>query len=110
MELSRLIKVSQGSPSDLINDKSLPFATTLLKLFIYMDLNTYWLLNGRGPVIRELVAEKDKSTEQIRLYEDFMYLMQDRQLKGEVETVIKIYRVGDAKKKSYIQEVLFAFS
>ncbi len=55
MELSRLIKVSQGSLSDLENDKSLPSATTLVNLSIYTDLNIYWLLNGEGPVNRKLV-------------------------------------------------------
>jgi hypothetical protein len=43
-----------------------------------MHLNIHWLLNGRGTVIRELVPEKDKSSEQTRLYENFMYVMQDR--------------------------------
>jgi len=60
------------------NDNFLHLATTLSNLSIYTDLNIHWLLNGRGPVIRELVPETDKFTEQIRLYEDFMYVMQDR--------------------------------
>ena len=33
-------------------------------------------INGSGPLIRELVSEINKFTEQIRLYEDFMYMMQ----------------------------------
>lgn len=110
MELSRLIKVSQGSLSDLENDKSLPSATTLSNLSIYTDLNIYWLLNGRGSVTRELVPETDKSTEQTRLYEDFMYMMQDRKLKGVVETVINVYKEGDAKKKAQMQGFLAALS
>lgn len=110
MELSRLIKVSQGSLSDLENDKSLPSATTLSNLSIFTDLNIYWLLNGRGPVIREQVPETDKSAEQTRLYEDFMFMMQDRKLKGVVETVINTYKKGDAKKKAQIQGFLSALS
>lgn len=110
MELSRLIKVSQGSLSDLENDKSLPSATTLSNLSIYTDLNIYWLLNGRGPVIREKGPETDKSTEQTRLYEDFMFMMQDRKLKGVVETVINVYKEGDSKKKAQIQGFLSAMS
>tara|TARA_B110000914_G_scaffold212836_1_gene214167 strand:- start:1291 stop:1527 length:237 start_codon:yes stop_codon:yes gene_type:complete len=78
MELSRLIKISKGTLSVLENDKSLPLATNLSNLYIYMHLNIHWLLNGRGTVIRELVPEKDKSSEQTRLYENFMYVMQDR--------------------------------
>jgi transcriptional regulator with XRE-family HTH domain len=110
MELSRLIKVSQGSLSDLENDKSLPSATTLANLSLYTDLNIYWLLNGRGPVNRNLVPEMDKSTEQSDLYEDFMFMMQDKKLKGVVEKVIAIYRDGDAKKKAQIQGFLSALS
>ena len=78
MELSRFINVSQGSLSDLENDKCLLLATNLSNLYIYTHLNIHWLLNGRGTVIRELVPEKDKSSEQTRLYENFMYVMQDR--------------------------------
>lgn len=110
MELSRLIKVSQGSLSDLENDKSLPSATTLANLSLYTDLNIYWLLNGRGPVNRNLVPEMDKSTEQSDLYEDFMFMMQDKKLKGVVEKVIAIYKDGDAKKKAQIQGFLSALS
>jgi len=110
MELSRLIKVSQGSLSDLENDKSLPSATTLANLSLHTDLNIYWLLNGRGPVNRNLVPEMDKSTEQSDLYEDFMFILQDKKLKGVVEKVIAIYRDGDAKKKAQIQGFLSALS
>jgi transcriptional regulator with XRE-family HTH domain len=78
MELSRLIKISKGTLSVLENDKSLPLATNLSNLYIHTHLNTHWLLNDRGTVIRELVPEKDKSSEQTRLYENFMYVMQDR--------------------------------
>ena len=78
MELSRLIKISKRTLSVLENDKSLPLVTNLSNLYIYTHLNIHWLLNGRGKVIRELVPEKDKSLEQTRLYENFMYVMQDR--------------------------------
>ena len=105
-----MIKVSQGSLSDLENDKSLPSATTLSNLSIYTDLNIYWLLNGRGPVIREQVPGADKSAEQTRLYEDFMYMMQDRKLKGVVEVVINVYKEGDAKKKAQMHGFLSALS
>lgn len=110
MELSRLIKVSQGSLSDLENDKSLPSATTLSNLSVYTDINLYWLLNGQGAVTRELSSESDKSVKQSDLYENFMFMMQDRKLKDVVEKVIKIYTDGDAKKKAQIQGFLAALS
>ncbi|MBT3509672.1 MAG: helix-turn-helix transcriptional regulator [Nitrospina sp.] len=110
MQLSHLIKVSQGSLSDLENDKSLPSATTLANLSTHTDLNIFWLLTGKGPVSRKLSPDMEKSTEQSRLYEDFMYMMQDRKLKGVVEKVIGIHRDGDAKKKAQIQGFLSALS
>jgi transcriptional regulator with XRE-family HTH domain len=110
MQLSKLIKVSQGSLSDLENDKSMPSATTLANLSICTDLNIFWLLTGKGPVHRKLAPEIEKSTEQSRLYEDFMFMMQDRKLKGVVEKVIQIYQEGDDKKKAQIQGFLSAVS
>lgn len=52
----------------------------------------------------------EKSTEQSHLYEDFMFMMQDRKLKGVVEQVINIYRDGDTKKKAQFQGFLSALS
>ena len=52
----------------------------------------------------------EKSTEQSRLYEDFMFMMQDRKLKGVVEKVIVVYREGDIKKKAQMQGFLSALS
>ena len=77
---------------------------------IYTDLNIYWLLTGKGPVYRVLAPEMEKSTEQSRLYEDFMFMMQDRKLKGVVEKVIAVYREGDIKKKAQMQGFLSALS
>jgi transcriptional regulator with XRE-family HTH domain len=110
MQLSQLIKVSQGSLSDLENDKSLPSATTLANLSTYTDLNIFWLLTGKGPVSRKLSPEMEKSTEQSRLYEDFLFMMQDRKLKGIVEKVISLYKEGDIKKKAQIQGFISALS
>jgi transcriptional regulator with XRE-family HTH domain len=110
MQLSKLIKVSQGSLSDLENDKSMPSATTLANLSTYTDLNIFWLLTGNGPVSRKLAPEMEKSTEQSRLYEDFMFMMQDRKLKVIVDQVISLYRGADTKKKAQIQGFLSALS
>ena len=108
MQLSAKIKVSQGSLSDLENDKSLPSATTLANLSIYTDLNIYWLLTGKGPVLKGPGPEMERTTETSRLYEDFLFMMQDRKLKGVVEKLIQIYREGDAGKKAQIAGFLSA--
>ena len=90
MELSGKIQVSQGSLSDLENDKSLPSATTLANLSIHTDLNIYWLLTGKGPVHKSKDPEMERTTETSRLYEDFLYMMQDRKLKGMVDKLVQI--------------------
>lgn len=110
MQLSALIKVSQGSLSDLENDKSLPSATTLANLSTYTDLNIYWLLTGKGPVSRKLAPEMEKSTEQSRLYEDYMFLMQDKKLREAVDKVVAVYKSGDSKKKAQVQGFLSGLS
>ncbi len=110
MDLSRKIHVSQGSLSDLENDKSLPSATTLANLSIHTDLNIYWLLTGQGPVHKSLDPEIEKTTETSRLYEDFLFKMQDKKLKSMVEKLIQIYREGDVGKKAQIAGFLSALS
>ena len=108
MELSEKIQVSQGSLSDLENDKSLPSATTLANLSLKTDLNIYWLLTGRGPVHKKNDPEIEKTTETSQLYEDFLYLMQDKKLKTLVENLVDIYRDGDATKRAQIKGFLSA--
>lgn len=108
MQLSEKIKVSQGSLSDLENDKSLPSATTLANLSIHTDLNIYWLLTGKGPILKGPDPEMERITETSSLYEDFIFMMQDRKLKGVVEKLIQIYREGDASKKAQIAGFLSA--
>ena len=49
-ELAKLIKISQGSLSDIENNKSLPSADTIAKLYQYSNLNIIWLLLGKGHV------------------------------------------------------------
>lgn len=54
--LSRLIKVSQGSLSDLENNKSLPSADTIYKLWTLTDINIGWLLSGSEKKLRSIDA------------------------------------------------------
>ena len=49
VDVAALIHVSQGSLSDLENDKSLPSAATLTGLCQKTDMNLYWLLTGEDP-------------------------------------------------------------
>ena len=51
VDVSALIHVSQGSLSDLENDKSLPSATTLTGLCQKTGMNICWLLTGEGSMV-----------------------------------------------------------
>ena len=96
MRLSRLIKVSQGSLSDVENENTLPSAKTLTGLALNTNLNVYWLLTGKGEMYQE--SSSMETTNQSKLYEDFLLLMQDKKLKQVVEKVIAMYK-KDKKTK-----------
>jgi transcriptional regulator with XRE-family HTH domain len=102
VELSKKIRVSQGSLSDLENDKSLPSATTLANLCMFSDINIYWLLTGRGPMLRQ---ESDLGGE-VNFPREYAELMSDRMLKELIEKVIRVYRRGDAGKRAHLEGFL----
>ncbi len=52
-ELAKNIGISQGSLSDIENNKSLPSTETLIKLYKVTDINIIWLLMEEGPMNRE---------------------------------------------------------
>ena len=52
IELGEVINTSQGSLSDLENNKSLPSADTLASLHRNTDLNIIWLLTDTGKMKR----------------------------------------------------------
>ena len=102
VELSKKIRISQGSLSDLENDKSLPSATTLANLCMYSNLNIYWLLTGRGLMIRQ----EPKHGGEVNFPAEYADLIQDRLLKELIEKVIRVYRRGDAGKRAHLEGCL----
>ena len=56
-QVCKLIKVSQGSYSDIESGKSYPSAQTLTNMINYSDLNIIWLLTGDGNMIRKNQSE-----------------------------------------------------
>jgi transcriptional regulator with XRE-family HTH domain len=102
VELSKKIRVSQGSLSDLENDKSLPSATTLANLCMFSDINIYWVLTGRGPMIRQ----EPEHGGDVNLPGEYADLMQDRMLKELIEKVVRVYRRGDAGKRAHLEGFL----
>lgn len=47
-DFSNAINISQGTLSDIENDKSYPAIETLLSLFGYIEISADWLLKGKG--------------------------------------------------------------
>ena len=83
--LTKLIKTTQGSLSDLENDVSLPSATTLANIAEHTDLNIVWLLTGKGPVHQE---EQEETNEQ---YMQFLHWMRHTRHKKILTMVTNIF-------------------
>ena len=102
VELSKKIRISQGSLSDLENDKSLPSATTLVNLCLFSDLDISWLLTGRGPM---LVQEHEQS-DGANFLDEYADMIQDRKLKELIEKVIRVYCKGDVGTRAHLEGFL----
>lgn len=102
LDVKKMIGVSQGSLSDLENNKSLPSATTLTQLCLRTDLNICWLLTGKGPVARK-VGETENQT-----YMETGYLktLQDKNLKALVDSLIQAYQDGGREKRALLRGFL----
>ena len=102
VDMAEMIDVSQGSLSDLENDKSLPSSGTLIGLCKKTELNICWLLTGDGRVtMNSHAGEKEVSVVQ-----DFMGLMQDRDFRKMITKVIHIFKKGTASQKAQIHGFL----
>ncbi|MBI4389050.1 MAG: helix-turn-helix transcriptional regulator [Nitrospinae bacterium] len=102
-ELAKLIHISQGSLSDIENNKSLPSADTIAKLYQHTQLNIIWLLTGRGPMNRTKAASEEGDAASS---EELLPRGQDPTLKELVEKVIRIYQRGDPEKKAHLKGFL----
>lgn len=98
-ELAKLIQISQGSLSDIENNKSLPSADTLAKLYLKTDINIIWLLVGVGPMARK---SPEQGGGEALVYEDTAEYGQDAKLKELIERLIRIYHRGDPVKRAHI--------
>ena len=88
VDMAEMINVSQGSLSDLENNKSLPSSGTLIGLCKKTELNICWLLTGEGRVTVSSQAEE----KEISIVQDFMNLMQDRDFRKMITKVISIFK------------------
>jgi len=98
VDVASLIKVSQGSLSDLENDKSLPSATTLTGLCQKTDMNLYWLLTGEGSMVSsEERFQVDSSATSL------MEWMQDKDFRKTVMKLLNIFEKGSMAQKAQIR-------
>lgn len=97
--LASLIGISQGSLSDLENNKSLPSAETIARLHLKTNINILWLLTGKPPTRKSslsvgsghsLVAESSD------VYGD------DKTLKNLVDKLVRIYQQGNKEKIAHL--------
>ena len=102
LDVKKMIGVSQGSLSDLENNKSLPSAGTLTQLCLKTDLNICWLLTGAGPVARKVGQGVDETAFET----SHLSVMQDRNLRELVGVLIKIYQEGGKSKKALLKGFL----
>lgn len=97
-ELARILKISQGSLSDIENNKSLPSADTIAKFHAYTNINILWLLTGEGANTKEGIASTAT------------HEMNTINVKGDLETLIerliKIYNTGDLRTKALLKGFL----
>jgi len=99
-ELARLIQISQGSLSDIENNKSLPSAETLAKLYLKTDINIIWLLVGVGPMARKSAAEE--SSDEALVYEEMAEYGEDPKLRDLLERLTRVYQYGDPVKRAHV--------
>jgi transcriptional regulator with XRE-family HTH domain len=97
-QLAKLIRISQGSLSDIENCKSLPSADTIAKLYQHTNLNIIWLLTGKGPIRKTQHApgEEPAVNEELEAYGE------DPNLTELIQRLIRTYYRGDTEKKAHL--------
>ena len=99
-ELAKLIQISQGSLSDIENNKSLPSADTLSKLHMKTNINIVWLLNGAGPMKQG--SSSGTVGEAVAYEEAEEYGQGDPTLKELIKRLTRIYYHGESVKRAHI--------
>ncbi len=102
IELSKKIEVSNGSLSDLENNKSQPSARTLANLCFAFDINIYWLLTGK-----ETSPLKVLSTEK-KLFPlpDLTLIAQEKTLNEMTHRLVRTYHSGNTQDIAFINGFL----
>ncbi len=99
-QLAKIIHISQGSLSDIENNKSLPSADTLTKLFLKTDLNIIWLLTSKGPMEKTGMTEDEIWGGVVS--ENSQAYGHDHTLQTMIDSLIRVYHHGDPEKRAHI--------
>ena len=104
-ELSEKIGISQGTLSDIENDKTKPSADTLSLIIRHTDINPTWLLTGRGQIAKKFVAFNQRRTDPgtgEKLYATNEGFMPEAEVEGRLnihEGTLEDYFSGQTKTK-----------
>jgi len=104
-ELAKLISISQGSLSDIENNKSLPSADTISKIYMNTNINIIWLLTGKGAMKKGHLHDDERDATPFA-YEETEEYGQDQKLKELMEKLVRIYNHGDPEKKAHLMGFL----
>ncbi len=99
VDVATLIQVSQGSLSDLENDKSLPSAVTLTGLCQKTDMNLYWLLTGEGT----MASKEGRLQVESSAVSNLMAWMQDKDFRKTVMKLLNVFEKGSTAQKAQIR-------
>ena len=99
VDATKLIRVSQGSLSELENDKSLPSATTLTGLCQKTDMSICWLLTGEG----SMVSKEEKFKVESSSVRDLMKWMQNKDFLQTVIRLLNTFDNGSSEQKARIR-------
>jgi len=100
VDVTKLIRVSQGSLSELENDISLPSANTLTGLFQKTDMSIRWLLTGEGSMVNNNEKKFKVESSAVR---DLMKWMQNKDFRKTVIRLLNIFEKGSSVQKARIR-------
>ena len=100
--LSEKINVAASSLSELENDKSLPSAETLVKLYYNTNLDILWLLTGKGAMHKV----ENGSGQNANFYQDVMPYENDERLRELLKKLVRIYQHGGPEKVALLKGFL----
>lgn len=102
VDVSKMIRVSQGSLSDLENDKALPSAGTLTNLCLYSNLNLKWLLTGQEEMT---TSSSNNNFEETKEKGFFVYRL-DPEQKTLIDGVLGSYESGDTERRAHLSGLI----